>query len=120
VYPIRLSSASRPVSRLAWLSVDAAVQFHNQTPLGAAEVYNILTHGVLAAKLEAVESESPQSAPRGLFRFGLLLAKVARPRNLHFATGEGAALAQRCVVSGLTALTPSPPGPSPPRGRGEE
>jgi hypothetical protein len=40
--------------------VDASVQFHNQPPLGAAEINNVLTHGVLAAKLEAVQSESPQ------------------------------------------------------------
>jgi hypothetical protein len=40
--------------------VDAAVHFHNQTPLGAAEVNNVLTQGVLAAKLEAFEPESAQ------------------------------------------------------------
>jgi hypothetical protein len=62
VYPstFEFCVAARVALDLAWLSVDAAVQFHNQTPLGAAEINNVPTHGVLTAKLEAVKSESPQ------------------------------------------------------------
>jgi hypothetical protein len=40
--------------------VDAPIQFHNQTPLGAAEIDNVPARSVLAAKLKASESESPQ------------------------------------------------------------
>jgi hypothetical protein len=40
--------------------MDAPIEFHDQTPLGTAEINHVLTHGVLTAKLEALESESPQ------------------------------------------------------------
>jgi hypothetical protein len=40
--------------------VDATIQLYNQTPLGTAEINDVPTHGVLAAKLEPPESESPQ------------------------------------------------------------
>jgi hypothetical protein len=40
--------------------VDATIQFHNQAPLGAAEINNVPTHGVLAAEFKALEPEGPQ------------------------------------------------------------
>jgi hypothetical protein len=52
--------------------VDAAIQFHNQTPLAAAEINNVPAHSVLAAEFKAIESESPQQAPSDFFGVGFI------------------------------------------------
>jgi len=99
--------------------VDAAVQFHNQPPLGTAEINNVLTYGVLAAKLEALESESPQQAPSDLFRFGFLAAKLACPGNLRFATGGGASQPIALPYFWFHDFDPlTPPAPLPQGGEG--
>ncbi len=66
---------------LARLPVHTAIQFHDQPPLRAVKIDDVLTDRCLPTKLEALESESPQQTPRGLFSLGRRLAKVARSVN---------------------------------------
>jgi hypothetical protein len=40
--------------------VNTSIQLDNQTPLGAAEIDDVRTHGVLSAEFETPEFESTQ------------------------------------------------------------
>ena len=88
--------------------MNAAIEFHDKTPLRAAEVNNVLARGVLAAELETLESESPQYAPSCLFGFSFVAPKLPGVSNLRLATGERATLAIRSGwlwVHGVDPLT---------------
>ncbi|MCG3194162.1 MAG: hypothetical protein DIJKHBIC_03419 [Thermoanaerobaculia bacterium] len=53
----------------------AAVEFDGETSLGAVEIEEERTHGVLAAKLPALESPITKAPPELSLRFRHLLAK---------------------------------------------
>ena len=73
---------------LARLPMHAAVQFHNESPLRAIKIDDVLIDRDLPPELEAPESESPQQTPRRLLSFRCRLAKVARSVNQFYATRD--------------------------------
>jgi hypothetical protein len=98
--------AHRVASGLPRLPVHAAVQFDDEAPLRAAEINDVLTNRVLAAKLESLQPEVSQQAPGGLFRCGLRLTKVARPGDLHWPTCQRSTSAETLGLIGFHGFDP--------------
>jgi len=73
---------------LARLPVHTAVQLHDEPPLRATKIDDVVIDRDLPPELNAPESESPQQMPRRLFSFGCRLAKVACSVNEFGATRD--------------------------------
>jgi hypothetical protein len=86
-HPLEFCIAFGVMPGLAWLCMGAAVHFDSETPLGAAEVNDIRSHGVLTAELKALDSESAQQAPRNFFGFGFTSPKLAGNGDLIVTAG---------------------------------
>ena len=71
---------------LARLPVHAAVQFHDESPLRAIKIDDVLIDRGLPPELETLESQGPQQMPSRLFSFGRCLAKIPRSVNQFYAT----------------------------------
>jgi hypothetical protein len=73
---------------LARLPVYSAVQFHDESPLRATKIDDVVIGRDLPPELEAPDPESPQQTPRRLLSFRCRLAKVARSVNQFYATRD--------------------------------